>query len=82
MDSSARTIAKTLLYRGIITVLLAAITLYYTGSLGEATGITLVFAALGTLVYYVHERLWDSIKWGRVDEDSKQLPNQTSPTTD
>lgn len=42
-----------------------AITLYFTGSIGESTGISVVFAIASTIVYYVHERLWDNIAWGK-----------------
>jgi uncharacterized membrane protein len=46
--------------------LLAGITFYYTGNAGEATTITILFNAGGTLVYYALERLWDSVEWGRI----------------
>ena len=70
LETTLRSVAKTLLYRAVITVLLMAITLYFTGNIGESTGISVTFAILGTLVYYVHERLWDNIKWGREGNDA------------
>lgn len=45
--------------------LLAGITYYYTGSAGEATVITILFNATGTVAYYGLERLWDAVPWGR-----------------
>jgi len=71
-DSRRRTLAKTLVYRMVAIALLAAITYYYTGSAGEATLITILFNATGTIAYYGLERLWESIPWGRGKLESTQ----------
>ena len=46
-------------------VLLAALSLYFTGNAGEASLITILFNASGAVAYYALERFWNSIEWGR-----------------
>lgn len=60
-----RSLTKMLTYRIAVLILLAAVTFYFTGNLGEATAITVVFNVCGSVVYYVYERLWNSIDWGK-----------------
>ena len=60
--------AKTLTYRIVIFALLAGITYYFTGNAGQTTIISIVFNVCGALVYYVYERLWNVIEWGRDGE--------------
>jgi uncharacterized membrane protein len=55
-------------YRIAVIALLAFITYFFTGNAGEATGITLVFNVGGTVIYYLYERLWDAINWGKIHE--------------
>jgi uncharacterized membrane protein len=57
--------AKTLTYRVVVFALLAVITYYYTGNAGETTVISVVFNVSGTVVYYVFERLWNAVSWGK-----------------
>jgi uncharacterized membrane protein len=54
-----------LTYRAILTALLAIISWIFTGNLGQMTVITIVFSVSATAIYYVHERVWNGIKWGR-----------------
>ena len=53
-----------LVYRAIATGLLAVITWGFTGSVGDTTAITLTFTVAATAAYYLHERVWNNIKWG------------------
>lgn len=64
-ETKARSLAKTLAYRVVAVVLLAAVTYVFTGNPGETTVVTLVFNAGGTAAYYGLERLWDGIDWGK-----------------
>ena len=58
-------------YRVAVTALLAAITFFLTGNTGITAVVTVVFNVSGSLVYYVFERLWDSVPWGRTDATVK-----------
>jgi len=60
-----RSLAKTAAYRSVAVVLLAGITYYYTGNLGESTIVTLLFNSTATIAYYALERAWDLVDWGR-----------------
>ena len=64
-ETRKRSLAKTITYRAASTALLAVITFYLTGNAGEATTITLLFSVGASVVYYVLERLWNSVKWGK-----------------
>lgn len=63
MESRRRSFVKMVIYRGIITVVLAVITWIFTGNTGETTLITIVFSISATAIYYVHERIWARVKW-------------------
>ncbi|MBM3910101.1 MAG: DUF2061 domain-containing protein [Thaumarchaeota archaeon] len=72
MESHKRTIVKTAIYRGFTTVFLAVLTWLYTGSLQDATFVTIVFNVVATVFYYFHERAWLRIRWGIKDLTSAQ----------
>ena len=60
-----RSLGKTLSYRVVVIALLAAITYGLTGNPGETTIITIAFNTSAAVIYYVFERLWGSINWGK-----------------
>jgi len=64
VENKKRSIVKMLTYRAILTALLAVISWIFTGNAGQTTIITIVFSVSATAIYYVHERLWNGIKWG------------------
>lgn len=61
-----RSFAKTLTYRISGSVITAAITLWATKQLDLALGVGLLDVTSKLVFYYLHERLWDHIMWGRV----------------
>jgi adenylylsulfate kinase len=63
IESRRRSLLKTLSYRVIVTVILAVVTFVFTGRLYQTSAISIVFALLATIAYYVHERVWTTIKW-------------------
>lgn len=65
LETVARSMAKTLTYRVVVFALLAAITYYYTGNVGQTTVISVAFNVSGAAVYYFFERLWNGIGWGK-----------------
>ncbi|MFB5604816.1 MAG: DUF2061 domain-containing protein [Nitrosarchaeum sp.] len=64
MDSTKRTLAKTAVYRGSITVLLFGLLWVFTGDIYETSLVTIVFNIAATIIYYFHERMWVKIRWG------------------
>jgi adenylylsulfate kinase len=63
-ESRKRSIIKMLTYRAILTALLAVVSWVFTGNLGQTTVITIVFSAAATAIYYLHERVWNNVRWG------------------
>ncbi len=64
-ETLARSIVKTLSYRGVVLALDFATIYLFTRKLSVAVGFTLVSNAYTTAAYLVHERVWDRVKWGR-----------------
>ncbi|WP_010189687.1 DUF2061 domain-containing protein [Candidatus Nitrosarchaeum limnium] len=64
MDSRKRTLVKTAVYRGTITLLLFVLLWVFTGDIYETSIVTLVFNVAATIIYYFHERMWGKITWG------------------
>lgn len=64
-DSTKRSLVKAITYRAIASLVLAMISWYFTGNLFETSVITIVFTLLATVIYYIHERVWDKIEWQR-----------------
>jgi uncharacterized membrane protein len=64
-ESRRRSIVKMITYRAILTALLAVISWVFTGNIGQTTVITIVFSVSATVIYYLHERVWNGITWGR-----------------
>ncbi len=64
-ESKKRSIVKMVTYRAVLTALLAIISWIFTGNLGQTTVITIVFSVSATVIYYIHERVWNGIKWER-----------------
>ena len=67
METKQRTIARMVSYR--ITAWLFTIfwTYLFTGDVASATGFATTLHILLSIDYYIHERIWLKIKWGRND---------------
>jgi len=76
MESVKRTLAKTAVYRGSITVLLFTLLWVFTKNIYETSLITIVFNVAATIIYYFHERLWSKINWGNKIETKIPEPQK------
>lgn len=65
MESHVRTIAKTLSWRVLATIITFSIAYIVTGKTSIAAGIGLSDTLFKLLVYYLHERAWNKIEYGR-----------------
>lgn len=64
-ETHARTVARMISYRITAFALTIPFTYYLTGNLTSAfEGSAILHIAL-TLDYYIHERIWLKIKWGK-----------------
>jgi uncharacterized membrane protein len=64
-ESPTRSITKTITYRLLIIISNFLITYFLTGSLEIATGVAGVSFLVNTGIYYVHERVWNTVRWGK-----------------
>ena len=64
-DTNKRSIVKTISWR--ITGSTAAVLIAYgvTGSISVSSTIGILHLIINTFLYWVHERLWNKIEWGR-----------------
>ncbi|WP_425416748.1 DUF2061 domain-containing protein [Oricola indica] len=65
MDTKIRTIAKAVTWQILGLISMCALGFWQTGSIGGA--LTLAFSAslMSIGVYFLHERAWGRIRWGR-----------------
>ncbi len=74
MDTPRRSWAKSITWRILGIVLLGLITYAITKDWKEMAVITVVFHGIRVVLYYVHERVWLRIDWGRVKHPLASLP--------
>ena len=75
MDTHRRTLLKTITWRAIATTTTIAVIYIWTGDLGISFVSGIVANLLKTLFYYVHERVWNSIRYGTecgITEEEKE----------
>ena len=64
-DSSKRSLFKATTYRILSVALTFLISFTITGKLSWATAIAGTEALTKMFLYYVHERCWNRVKWGK-----------------
>lgn len=68
MDTTRRSIAKALSWRILATAITSAIVYLITGKGDFAAAIGLADTSVKFLVYFGHERLWNRIRYGRIEK--------------
>ncbi len=72
-DSKKRTLVKALVFR-IISAISSFILIYaLTGNVGFGIKFTIIDSVIKISLYFIHERTWIKIKWGKVKKWPKQL---------
>ena len=66
LDTHKRSIAKSISWRILAGIITACVALYMTGKPDFAIKIGIADTVTKLLIYYVHERVWDRIGFGRV----------------
>jgi uncharacterized membrane protein len=66
MDTKKRSLLKSLTWRAIGILILSVIAFSITNDWKEMTGITLLFHSIRFVLYYLHERIWEHITWGKL----------------
>jgi uncharacterized membrane protein len=68
-ETFKRSLAKTIIWRVIGTVITWAVIYAFTGESGKSTNISLIVAVFLAAGYYVNERVWNNLQWGKVSYD-------------
>ena len=66
IETLYRSIVKTVSYRVVILMLDFVAIYLFTGKIKIALGFMIVSNVYTTLGYFLHERIWDKIKWGKI----------------
>ena len=67
METRRRSLAKATSYRLFATTLVFLIAFLYTGEVGSSVKIGLSAAIAKTTLYYIWERVWSHVDWGRAE---------------
>jgi uncharacterized membrane protein len=65
METGTRSLVKTISWRLTGTGATFFISYLILGSFSVASTIAIVQLTINTILYYLHERIWNRIKWGR-----------------
>ncbi|MBD3259844.1 DUF2061 domain-containing protein [Candidatus Woesearchaeota archaeon] len=65
-ETRARSIVKGISWRTVATLTTMFLVLIFTGKIYLAAGIGAFEVVSKLLIYYVHERAWNKITWGRI----------------
>ncbi|VVB73776.1 Uncharacterised protein [uncultured archaeon] len=71
-ESSWRSLAKTATYRLAILIMDFVVIYWLTGKTEVAFGFMVVSNTYSSIGYYLHERVWDNVKWGKIRNSRKR----------
>lgn len=77
MESLQRSLLKTIVWRIVATLITFIVVYGFTGAINKSTTITLSVAALLAVGYYINERIWDKIQWGRHRHATAAIQDQS-----
>lgn len=66
LETKKRSWVKAVVWRITGIFILGLISWLITKSWKEVTLITLIFHSIRLVLYYIHERIWEKISWGRI----------------
>lgn len=64
MERRRRTLLKMITFRFIATITMMALVFIFTNNLLLTGTIGLIDMTSKSIIYYIHERLWNKISWG------------------
>lgn len=65
VETHNRSLVKSVSYRVVSVMVDAIVAYYFTRNVALSAGIVIFVDAYSTLIYYLHERAWAHIHWGR-----------------
>ena len=66
MDSIVRSLVKTISWRLTGTFCTFLISFIILGDITASSTIALIQLIFNTIMFYIHERIWNIIKWGKI----------------
>ena len=75
METKMRSFLKTIIYRVVAVSTIATLTWFYTGNAYTVTQIVIAYNLIVWSFYYIHERIWSKIQWGRIEHSSNISKN-------
>ena len=66
VESHKRSIAKTISWRIVATIITTFVVYVSTGKLNFALGIGFADTIIKFAIYFIHERIWNKINFGRI----------------
>jgi len=65
INTHKRSLVKAVIYRGGGVTVLAGITWITTHDVLQVSVVTVVYHVISVVGYYIYERVWEHIKWGK-----------------
>ena len=81
-ETQIRSVAKALSWRVLATLTTGLLVFVFTGSLEVALTVGALEAVAKLLLYFVHERVWDRLGFGRVSLDQDHTSGEESRRRD
>lgn len=66
MEKKTRVLTKAVTWQIVGFVMMTGINYLYMGSLQAGLGLSAILTLIGLVSYYLHERMWARIAWGRL----------------
>jgi len=66
-ETHLRSIIKSITFRILATVTTIILVVIFTGEILLALSVGIAEVVSKLILYYVHERFWDHVSWGRID---------------
>lgn len=73
MEQKKRTLVKTLTWRVIALITTIIVVYLYSGDIHESLVIGIAANGLKMVLYYIHERIWNKIGFGRIKSSEYQI---------
>jgi len=70
-ESISRSVTKAVTFRIIVVILDFVILYWLTGRLDLTLGFVTLTTIVRTIVYFVHERIWNRMHWGKTHPGNK-----------
>jgi uncharacterized membrane protein len=74
METKTRSLLKSVSYRVFASIVTALLIFSFTGKLLLAVGLGVLDSVVKLLVFFLHERMWMAIPFGRIKHPLEEIP--------